>query len=47
MQNARYIHRFFNQFCKVLVCLLMGGADADAARRGGREFKVHGKLARA
>lgn len=26
----------------VLVCLLMGGADADAARRGAREFKVYG-----
>ena len=25
-----------------LVCLLMCGADADAARRGGREFKVYG-----
>ena len=28
----------------VLVCLLMGGAEADAARRGGREFKVYGPL---
>lgn len=26
----------------VLVCLLMGGAEADAARRGGWEFKVYG-----
>ena len=26
----------------VLVCLLMGGAEADAARRGDREFKVYG-----
>lgn len=28
----------------VLVCLLLGGADADAARRGDREFKVYGPL---
>ena len=28
----------------VLVCLLMGGAEAEAARRGGREFKVYGPL---
>lgn len=28
----------------VLVCLLMCGAEADAARRGGREFKVYGPL---
>ena len=26
----------------VLVCLLLGGAEADAARRGDREFKVYG-----
>ena len=26
----------------VLVCLLLGGAEADAARRGTREFKVYG-----
>ena len=26
----------------VIVCLLMGGAEAEAARRGGREFKVYG-----
>lgn len=28
----------------VLVCLLLGGADADAARRGDREFMVYGPL---
>lgn len=28
----------------VIVCLLMGGAEAEAARRGGREFKVYGPL---
>lgn len=28
----------------VIVCLLMGGSEAEAARRGGREFKVYGPL---